>query len=137
MRYPPFRRARNQPLLGLISNHQLNWWLVTYNIKKCFKYEIVAVNMTMTDVKIWVPDGMVSYIITNDAQSELTRNAMLLYPYIKDLNISHGKAAEILGIRKYELIDLYGKLGLPYLDQDINEIDKELQYWKEMKGAVV
>ena len=93
--------------------------------------------MTMTDVKIQVPDGMVSYAITNDKQSELTRNAMLLYPYIKDLTISHGKAAEILGIRKYELIDLYGKLGLPYLDQDINEIDKELQYWKEMKGAVV
>ena len=93
--------------------------------------------MTMTDVKIQMPDGMVSYAITNDKQSELTRNVMLLYPYIKDLTISHGKAAEILGIRKYELIDLYGKLGLPYLDQDINEIDKELQYWKEMKGAVV
>ena len=91
----------------------------------------------MTDVKIQVPDGMVSYVITNDEQSELMRNAMLLYPYIKDLTISHGKAAEILGVRKYELIDLYGKLGLPYLDQDINEIDEELQYWKEMKGAVV
>ena len=93
--------------------------------------------MTMTDVKIQVPDAMVSYVITNDEQSELTRNAMLLYPYIKDLTISHGKAAEILGIRKYELIDLYGKLGLPYLDQDINEIDEELQYWKEMKGAAI
>ena len=93
--------------------------------------------MTMTDVKIQVPDGMVSYVITNDEQSELMRNAMLLYPYIKDLTISHGKAAEILGIRKYELIDLYGKLGLPYLDQDINEIDEELQYWKEMKGTAI
>ena len=93
--------------------------------------------MTMTDVKIQVPDGMVSYVITNDEQSELTRNAMLLYPYIKDLTISHGKAAEILGIRKYELINLYGKLGLPYFDQDINEIDEELQYWKEIKGAAI
>ena len=93
--------------------------------------------MTMIDVKIQVPDGMVSYVITNDEHSELMRNAMLLYPYIKDLTISHGKAAEILGIRKYELIDLYSKLGLPYLDQDINEIDEELQYWKEMKGAAI
>ena len=39
--------------------------------------------MTMTDVKIQVPDGMVSYVIANDEQSELMRNAMLLYPYIK------------------------------------------------------
>ena len=51
--------------------------------------------MTMTDVIIQVPDGMVSYVITNDEHSELMRNAMLLYPYIKDLTMSHGKAAEI------------------------------------------
>lgn len=38
------------------------------------------------------------------------------------MTISHGRAAEILGIRKYELIEIYDKLGLPYLDQDIEEI---------------
>ena len=93
--------------------------------------------MTMTDVKIQVPDGMVSYVIANDEQSELMRNAMLLYPYIKNLTISHGKAAEILGIRKYELINLYGELGLPYLDQDMEEITEEMQYWKKLKGETV
>ncbi len=93
--------------------------------------------MTMTDVKIQVPVGMASYVVTNDEQSELMRNAMLLYPYIKNLTISHGKAAEILGIRKYELIDLYDRLGLPYLDQDIQEIEDEVQYWKKLKGVVV
>ena len=93
--------------------------------------------MLMTDVKIQVPDEMVSYVITNDEQSELMRNAMLLYPHIKDLTMSHGKAAEILGIRKYELIDLYNKLGLSYLDQDIDEINEEVQYWKKLKGAAV
>ena len=93
--------------------------------------------MTMTDVKIQVPDGMAPYVIANDEQSELTRNAMLLYPYIKNLTISHGKAAEILGIRKYELINLYGGLGLPYLDQDMDEIDEEMQYWKKLKGETV
>ena len=93
--------------------------------------------MTMTDVKIQVPDGMVSYVIANDEQSKLTRNAMLLYPYIKNLTISHGKAAEILGIHKYELINLYGELGLPYLDQDMDEIAEEMQYWKKLKGETV
>lgn len=72
-------------------------------------------HMTMTEVKIQVPVDMASYAVANDAQSELMRNAMLLYPYIKNLTISHGKAAEILGIRKYELINLYDGLGLPYL----------------------
>lgn len=51
--------------------------------------------------------------------------------------MSHGKTAEILGIRKYERIDLYDKLGLPYFNQDINEIDEEVQYWKKLKGEAV
>ena len=93
--------------------------------------------MTMTDVKIQVPVDMAAYVATNDAQSELVRNAMLLYPYIKNLTISHGRAAEILGIRKYELIDLYDRFGLPYLDQDIQEIEEEVQYWKKIKGAAI
>lgn len=93
--------------------------------------------MTMTDVKIQVPAGMASYVITTDTQSELMRNAMLLYPHIKNLTISHGKAAEILGIPKYELIDLYDKLGLPYLDQDIQEVEEEVRFWKELRRAAV
>ena len=93
--------------------------------------------MTMTDVKIQVPDGMVSYVIANDERSELMRNAILLYPHVKKLTISHGKAAEILGIHKYELIDIYDQLGLAYLDQDMQEINEEVQYWKELKGATV
>lgn len=69
--------------------------------------------------------------------AELMRNAMLLYPYIKNLTILHEKAAEILGIRKYELIDLYDRLGLPYLDQDIQEVEDEVRYWKKLKGVEV
>lgn len=95
------------------------------------------VNIIMTDIKIQIPDGMVSYVITHDKQSELTRNAMLLYPYIKNLTMSHGKAAEILGIRKYELIDLYDKMGIAYLDQEADEIEEEVEYWKKLKGAAL
>lgn len=93
--------------------------------------------MTMTDVKIQIPTNMTPYVVTTDAQSELIRNAMMLYPYIKNLTISHGKAAEILGIPKYELIDLYDKLGLPYLNQDIQEVEEEVQYWKKLKEGIV
>lgn len=32
MRYPPFRRARKQPFLGLAINHHLKWWLLTNDI---------------------------------------------------------------------------------------------------------
>ena len=86
--------------------------------------------MAMMDVKIRVPEEMKSYVSAKGEREELVRNAMLLYPYIKNLTISHGRAAEILGIRKQELIELYDSLGLPYLDQDIQEVEDEVQYWK-------
>lgn len=34
------------------------------------------------------------------------------------------ETAEILGIRKYELIELYDRLGLTYLNLDIDEVEE-------------
>ena len=36
--------------------------------------------------------------------------------------ISHGKAAEILGMKKTELIALYSQIGLNYFNSDIEEL---------------
>lgn len=98
--------------------------------------------MTQTDVKIssvniTVPSEMVSYIAAKDKNMELQRNALLLYPYIKNMTISHGKAAEILGIPKWELIELYDGLGLPYLDIDIHEIEEEISCYHKLKEGAV
>lgn len=94
--------------------------------------------MAKTDIKISsvnivVPSEMVSYITTEDKNMELQRNALLLYPYIKNLTISHGRAAEILGISKWELIELYNNLGLAYLDIDICEAEEEVSCYRRLK----
>ncbi len=90
--------------------------------------------MTFTDVSIKVPEKMAIYLHPKNKQAELERNALLLYPYIRDNVISHGKAAEILGIPKYDLIEIYDHLGLAYLDMDISEIEEELMNWDKIKG---
>ena len=51
-------------------------------------------------VTIKIPAGMSKYLAVENPETELTRNALLLYPYILNQTISHGRAAEILGIRK-------------------------------------
>jgi len=63
-----------------------------------------------------VPNEIYYYYKCENKVDELKRNAFLLYPYIKNKTISHGRAAEILGISKWNLINLYGDEGLPYLD---------------------
>ena len=73
------------------------------------------------------------YLEVADPKMELIRNALLLYPYILNQTISHGHAAEILGIRKSELIDLYDKLGYSYFDMTMDDLDDELNTFRELK----
>ena len=57
----------------------------------------------------------------------------MLYPYILNQTISHGYAAEIMGIRKSELIDLYDKLGYSYFDMTLDDLDEELNTFRQLK----
>ena len=76
---------------------------------------------------------MSKYLVTVNPETEFTRNALLLYPYILNQTISHGRAAEILGIRKTELIDLYDRLGYSYFDMTLDDLDDELNIFRELK----
>ena len=89
--------------------------------------------VTTETITIEVPAGMSKYLEAIDPELELTRNALLLYPYILNQTISHGRAAEIIGIRKSELIDLYDKLGYSYFDIIQDDLDDELNSFRELK----
>ena len=89
--------------------------------------------VTTESVTIKVPVGMSKYLVTMNPETELTRNALLLYQYILNQPISHGRAAEILGIGKSELIDLYDKLGYSYFDMTMDDLDDELNNFGELK----
>lgn len=89
--------------------------------------------VTTESVTIKVPVGMSKYLVTMNPETELTRNALLLYPHILNQTISHGRAAEILGIRKSELIDLYDKLGYSYFDMTLDDLEDELNTFRQLK----
>ena len=86
----------------------------------------------MAFVNMEMPEEMVSFVVKTSKEEQLKRNAMILYPYVHDGIISHGRAAEILGIFKIDLIVLYGKLGLPYVEMTDEEIEEELEIVKEL-----
>lgn len=97
-----------------------------------------GIKMTTDDTSSKSDSGlMAKYLVTLNPEAELTRNALLLYPYILNQTISHGRAAEILGIRKSELIDLYDKLGYSYFDMTMDELDDELDTFRRMKEKEV
>ena len=92
--------------------------------------------MEYATVEVKVPKAMQAYFSDDyviESDEELKRNALLLYPYIHKNVISHGRAAEILGIRKLDLIDLYDEMGFPYFDMDISEVMKDIQTFRSIK----
>ncbi len=85
--------------------------------------------MEYATIQVTVPKAMQEYFSDEYAQDSgdvLKRNALLLYPYVHNNVISHGRAAEILGIRKLDLIELYDDMGFPYFDMDISDVMQEL-----------
>ena len=90
--------------------------------------------MTMTKVEIEIPEEVVTFVNKPDKEAVQKRNAMLLYPYIQDGTISHGRAADMLGMYKIDLITLYGKMGLPYLEGTREELEGDLATLKKLRG---
>lgn len=89
--------------------------------------------MEMVSIKINVPKDMALLVDKLDPEMELERNAMMLYPFIQDVSISHGRAAELLGVHKLDLIEFYNKMGLLYLRPTEEELDEEPASYRAFK----
>ncbi len=92
--------------------------------------------MEYAEIQVKVPKEMQiffsdDYVIGTD--DELKRNALLLYPYIHNNVISHSRAAEILGMKKLDLIDLYDEMGFPYFNMDISDMLQDIQTFRSLK----
>lgn len=86
-------------------------------------------------IQMNVPIGMAQYISDDNLEFEFARNAMMLYPLIRNLTISYGKAAEILDVHKTDLIEFYGSMGIPYLNQSEEELLSDLSTLDEVLGV--
>ncbi|MBO4729057.1 MAG: UPF0175 family protein [Spirochaetaceae bacterium] len=82
----------------------------------------------MAEITFNVSQDAAQYIKTApDGSLDLRERAMLLYPAIADLTISHGRAAELLGIHKWDLIELYADMGIPYIKQTWEEVEQDIK----------
>ena len=96
-------------------------------------YLMMEAPMEMTTVQLKVPVAMEPYIATKP-DGELVQLALLLHPFVKNETISHGRAAEILGITKWQLIELYAKEGFAYFDMDWSEVEEDVATYERLKA---
>lgn len=92
--------------------------------------------MNLVEYKLKVPSELTLLLAESDKKVERQRNALLLYPYIHNQTISHGRAAEILGMNKYELIKIYEDLGLPYYNMDFSEVEEEIKVFHSLEAEL-
>ena len=91
--------------------------------------------MAAAEIRIKVPEQMLVYLQSETAQEEMQRNAMIMYPYIRNGVLSHGRAAQILGMKKWDLIELYNRLGCPYLS-DVSDLEEDLRTVEALKEMI-
>ncbi len=89
--------------------------------------------MEIVTVPLQVPKGLVPYLENAGSYQIFMRSAMMLYPFIQNLTISHGRAAELLGVHKFDLIAFYDRMGMPYLNQSEEELEEEIAGFARLK----
>ena len=94
-----------------------------------------ATRASTTTVPITVPESMAPYLEDMDSEQAFKRNAMILYPLIRDSTISHGRAAEILGVHKTDLIEFYDAMGVACLNQSKEELLADLANLDKIIGG--
>lgn len=88
---------------------------------------------TSVKVEIEVPATLLPYI--NQKEFKAQQTALLLYPYISHGDISNGKAAELLGISKTELLDMFGEMDIPYYNQTCEELESDIEVLRNLRTA--
>ena len=89
--------------------------------------------MEMITVPVTIPKDMAPFVDWKGKGLSFEQNALLLYPMIQNLVISHGRAAEILGVRKWDLIEFYNRMGIPYMNQSKADLDQEIAGFAHLK----
>lgn len=79
-----------------------------------------------------IPYSLLCHDTKTFISQEKIKDVLLVYPLVENGTLSHGKAASILGMSKWEYIELLANIGIPYFTQDIEEVNKDVGTLKEI-----
>ena len=85
---------------------------------------MLATDFTNVKFTIEIPASLLPFMEREEFKTKQT--ALLLYPYIANGDISNGKAAELLGMSKTNLLDMFGEMGIPYFQQSPEDLEQDI-----------
>lgn len=77
------------------------------------------------NLEVELPDEVSSRLPDEDLAA-IAKEALVM-EFLREHRISQGRAAEMLGISRYELLDLMTKYQVPVIDLTAEELEAELE----------
>ncbi len=72
-----------------------------------------------------LPEELFSQLQEDEIESKVKE--ALVMEFVREHRLSQGKAAELLGVSRYEMFDLMTKYHVPVIDLTSEELETELQ----------
>ncbi|KKM10737.1 hypothetical protein SY88_11595 [Clostridiales bacterium PH28_bin88] len=85
----------------------------------------------MERVPLYLDRELLDLIPMRTSQLEDSVRELLVLELYRLREISSGKAAELLGMERFEFVRYASRLGIPFLDMDSTEFQEELMSLKE------
>jgi len=78
-------------------------------------------------IELEVPQVLAEYVDINSEDYKKKINQIMLYELVKNAKISIGKAAEAMGMRKFDFITDLGKMDIPYFDFSMENLMEDVK----------
>ncbi len=78
--------------------------------------------MESVKLEIDVPKSILDYVDYRNINNQNRVRELMAYQLVLEDKVSFGKAAEMLGLDKITFITDLGKMGIPYLNDSIEEV---------------
>ncbi|MBS3976484.1 MAG: UPF0175 family protein [Syntrophomonadaceae bacterium] len=86
----------------------------------------------MHRVPLYLDRELLDLIPMRTSQLEDSVRELLVFELYRLREISSGKAAELLGMERFEFVRYASRLGIPFLDMDNTEFQEEILNSKEI-----
>ena len=80
----------------------------------------------MATITMEVPQEALPFFEIKDAVLLNEQRALMMFPFVKNGVLSRGRVAELLGMNKFDLISIYQRFGMPFIDSPIEDLEEDI-----------
>ncbi|MCL5774246.1 MAG: UPF0175 family protein [Firmicutes bacterium] len=83
--------------------------------------------------EIKVPDELVKFYGVSEELLAQRALFLMVLDLLRQKKITSGKAAQLLGVSRHDILDVMGQYGIPVVNYSSDALEKELDLWEKLK----